>query len=117
GRIALDRLRASVAANPRRSSAGQVVQKWFGSFAEWLGDLAPPKLAMAAAAAALVIAVQGVVLGSLIANRPAGSSYETASGPRGVAQTDGTYALVAFAPGAPAATLTSFLAESGLQIV
>lgn len=117
GRASLDRLRASMASAQRRRAIGHGLRQWFDGFAGWLDRMDPPKLAMAAAAAALLIAVQGIALGSLIASRAPGVSYETATGPDGTTETTGTYALVAFAAGAPAATLTSFLADSDAQII
>lgn len=76
----------------------------------WLSVFDTPALKLAAAAAAIVIVAQAVVIGSLV--RDDGPvSYETASGPTDVAPAAGTRLLIAFADGANAAQITGLLED------
>ena len=84
-------------------------------FAEFLAGLSPRTLAFAAAAAALVIALQaGVLTGFILAQSPA--SYGTASAPA-TALGDGSYVLMRFQPQASAADIANFLDANKLSIV
>jgi hypothetical protein len=82
--------------------------------AAWLAGLSPRALGLAAAAAALVVAVQaGALVAALVGG---GTRYEVASAP-GPGTSAGTFALVAFAPEATAARIDALLAARGATIV
>jgi len=73
----------------------------------------------ATAAAALVVAVQMGVIGSLstqLARQPGGATFTTASG-GAASQQDGTYALVRFADSATAAVISVELLQRDMSIV
>jgi anti-sigma factor RsiW len=82
----------------------------------WVGDLVaamtPPRLAIVAAAACLLVAVQSGVIISMLGDE---SGFETASGPGEEAA--GPAMLVQFAPGAEMAAITGFLEGEGARIV
>ena len=80
GRDALDRLRASVAAAPRRKPVAGLLSQVSDRFADWLAGCAPPQLAWAGAAAALVLALQAGVIAGLVMERVAAPAYQTAGG-------------------------------------
>ncbi len=80
GRDALDRLRASVAATPRRRPLGATLGHLVERFAEWVAGLAPPQLALAAAVAALLVMLQAAAIGALILERAGAPTYQTAGG-------------------------------------
>ena len=80
GAKALERLRASVAATPRRQPLSAVLKQLSTRFSDWLAGLAPPQLALAVAMAALLIALQAAAIGALIMERASQSSYQTAGG-------------------------------------
>jgi anti-sigma-K factor RskA len=98
GRRALDRLRMSVAAAPRRQSASGLLSQLSDRFADWLAGFAPPRLALAGAVAALLIALQAAAIGILVMERASTPTYQTAGG--GQAEGEGFALLVAFSPGA-----------------
>jgi hypothetical protein len=77
GREALDRLRASIAAAPHRQPLlAQISER----LADWISGLAPPQLALAAAAAALLVMVQAAAIGALVLERAGAPTYQTAGG-------------------------------------
>ena len=82
----------------------------------WIGDLVaamtPPRLAVVAAAACLLVAVQSGVIISMLGEE---GGFETASGPGEEAA--GPAMLVQFAPGAEMAAITGFLESEGARIV
>jgi anti-sigma-K factor RskA len=80
GRAALDRLRASVAAAPRRRSLGVAFGNLANRFSDWIADLAPPQLALAAAVAALLVMLQAAAIGALVLERAGAPAYQTAGG-------------------------------------
>lgn len=89
-----------------------------GRLLDLVSGFAPRTLAYAGVAAALLIAVQAGVIGSMLTNRPGGTSYGTASGPGTVASVqDGTFALVRFGPNATADRISAALGEVGAAIV
>lgn len=113
-RAALERLHASVARSPRarlHSVQASVVDR----LGTWLGGFAPRQLAYAGLAAAVLIAVQSLSLGSLLKNQSNPANFTVANKPE--ARTSGTFALVAFQPAAPASTLSAFLADNNFVIV
>jgi anti-sigma factor RsiW len=112
---ALDRLRQSVAATPSARLAA-VQSSLIDRAGAWLAAFTPRQLAYAGMAAALAITVQAASIGTLLTSGAPGSGYQTASGPAGVVA-DGTFALIVFAPEAPASAIQSVLTESGIAIV
>lgn len=131
---ALDRLMDSIeaheAANPSLASTKKAVWGWASRL---VGAPVPARLQWIAAAAAILIVVQGVSLGVLLtsgtpfgegADKPAGQSYETASGPtRGVVRepgsgaVKGTFALVQFTDTAKISDINAILTEKGFTLV
>lgn len=77
GPRALDRLRTSIAAAPRRRP---LFAQIFERLADWISGLAPHQLALAAAAAALVFMLQATVIGALVLERAGAPTYHTAGG-------------------------------------
>ncbi|MGE3528742.1 MAG: hypothetical protein AB7G54_04860 [Methyloceanibacter sp.] len=108
GRDALERLRASIAAAPRRKSATSLLSQISERFADWLSGLAPPQLAFAGAAAALLLAVQAAVIGALVLERVAPPTYQTAGGGEEQAGA-GVELLVGFEAAATAQAITDLL--------
>jgi hypothetical protein len=108
GRDALDRLRASVAAAPRRKQAAGLLSEISDRFADWLSGFSPPQLAFAGAAAALVLALQSGVIGALVMERVAAPTYQTAGGGEEKAG-EGLELLVGFSPTATAQEITDLL--------
>jgi hypothetical protein len=80
GRQALDRLRASIAAAPRRKPATGFLTQLSDRFADWLAGFEPPQLALAGAVAALIVALQAAAIGALVMDRAATPAYQTAGG-------------------------------------
>jgi hypothetical protein len=113
-RDALSRLQESIASSPR-ARLHAVQHSIVDRMGLWLKGLAPRQLAYAGIAAAMVLLVQAVSIGSIVSNAPGNGGYQTASGPE-ASLAQGTFALVAFQPGAPTGTLSAFLAESGYSI-
>lgn len=115
---ALDRLMDSIeaheAANPSLASTKKAVWGWASRL---VGAPVPASLQWVAAAAAILIVVQGVSLGVLMTSgAPQGPSYETASGP-GQTAVKGTFALIKFADEARANEINRFLTEMGFTVV
>jgi anti-sigma factor RsiW len=108
---ALDRLMASIAAEPERAAfrAGLAER-----FAGWLQGLAPRPLAYAALAAAAVVALQAGALIGLVANRPS-EGFQTAS--HGAQATSPRVDLtIIFTADAKAADIVSLLSRNGLTL-
>lgn len=80
GPQALDRLRASIAAAPRRQSLGAAFGDLANRFSDWIAGLAPPQLALAAAVAALLVMLQAAAIGALVLERAGAPTYQTAGG-------------------------------------
>ena len=76
-----------------------------GRISEFLAGFSPRTLAWSAAAAAVAIVVQAAVLTSVVIKDESGQNFGLASQPT----TDGTVALVRFAPQASVAEITKFL--------
>ena len=112
---AIDKLRASLAADPSvriaaaRSSIMDRLGEFFGGFTS---ALSPRQLAFASMSAMLMI---GVLAGMLASNFTSSPQYTVAS--NNAAVTKGTYALVVLQPAVPVATVSAFLAENGYAIV
>lgn len=111
GRIAAER--GSEASAGQRSSLLTRVGEWIGGLAQ---SLAPPQLAMVAAAALALVVVQGVTIGVLTGTRHDGG-YVTASGGKDAPAAAGTFALVSFTPGATAASISELLSALDASIV
>ncbi len=87
-------------------------------FGAWLSQLlSPPRLAVAALAAALLIAVQAGLLVSLIGTGEDGNGFTVASEEDEGAQAGGLAVLVQFAPDLDMAALAAFLDRAGGRIV
>lgn len=112
GPEALDRLRASIAALPRRRSALARLRE---RLMEWLSALEPPHLALATAAAAVVLMFQAAVIGGLLFERGSGPAYRTASGDENIA--GGTEFLVGFGENATAGQISALLQELDAVLV
>jgi anti-sigma-K factor RskA len=80
GPQALDRLRASIAAAPRRQPLGTAFGDLANRFSDWIAGLAPPQLALAAAVAALLVMLQAAAIGALVLERAGAPTYQTAGG-------------------------------------
>jgi len=107
---ALDKLLAQIEETDGPAIARAQRPGLLETLAGWLAIFNTPVLKFAAAAAAIVIVAQAVVIGSLVRDEgPA--SYETASAPTEVAPAVGTRLLIAFAEGATAAQITGLLEE------
>jgi len=89
-----------------------------GRLLDLVSGLAPRTLAYAGIAAALLIAVQAGIIGSMLTSRPGGEIYGTASGPGTAAQVqEGTFALVRFTPTAGMDRISAVLGDVGAAIV
>lgn len=118
GAGALDRLMDSIeaheAANPSLASTKKAVWGWASRL---VGAPVPASLQWVAAAAAVLIIVQGIAIGTLVTSGgPQGPGYETASGPTETVE-NGTFALVQFADAARAEDINGFLTEMSFTIV
>ncbi len=112
GPEALDRLRASLAAAPRRRS---LLTQLGEGLTEWISGLAPPRLALATAAAALVLILQAAVIGGLLLERTSAPAYRTASGEESAVK--GMELLVGFADTATAGEISALLEELDAVVV
>jgi hypothetical protein len=108
GRRALERLRASVAAARRRKPMAGLLSQVSDRFGDWISGFAPPQLAFAGAAAALLLALQAGIIGALVMERVAAPTYQTAGGGEERAG-EGLELLVAFSPTATAQEITDLL--------
>lgn len=112
GPEALDRLRASVAAAPRRQPLWTQLSE---RLADWISGLAPPQLVLATAAAALVVILQAAVIGALTVERATAPTYQTASGDK--AAGDGIELLVGFSETATAREISAILEQLDAVVV
>jgi anti-sigma-K factor RskA len=87
GPQALDRLRASIAAAPRRQSLGAAFGDLANRFSDWIAGLAPPQLALAAAVATLLVMLQAAAIGALVLERAGAPTYQTAGGEQTTGET------------------------------
>jgi hypothetical protein len=110
GRRALERLRASVAAAPRRKPVAGLLSQISDGIGDWLSGFSPPQLAFAGAAAALLLALQAGVIGALVMERVAAPTYQTAGGGEDKAG-DGPEFLVGFSATATAQEITDLLSR------
>lgn len=113
--FALDKLKASLAANPAvriASAKASFLDRMSEVFGGLSSALSPRQLAVASMTAALAI---GLLAGLLAGPLTSSQQYSVASNDPAVAK--GTYALVGLQAAAPAATLSAFLAQNSFAIV
>ena len=108
----LARLRASIAMTaPRR-------QSWFAQLSErlqdWIGELAPPQLGLAAAVAALLLVLQAAAIGTLVMERVATPTYQTAGGETAG---EGIELLVGFSEEASMGQISALLKQVNAVVV
>lgn len=82
---------------------------------DWLAELSPQQLGVAAAALITIVALEAVTIGTLIGTRP--GVYETATSPTEPAAGATVELLIGFKPEVTMADATSFLKENGLMII
>lgn len=122
----LDRLMAAIGAEEgaSRPATQRFAEKAEGFFSRLRDVLSPAQLSplalrTAAAFAVLIIAVQAVALGLLIARQPgegAGKTYQTASGP-GEHKADGPVILISFAATAAIGEINALLEKTKTVII
>jgi anti-sigma-K factor RskA len=115
GRDALDRLRASVAAAPRRQSLGAAFGQLANRFGDWIAGLAPPQLALAAAVAALLVMLQAAAIGALVLERAGAPTYQTAGGEQATGET--VELLVGFADTATMGEIAALIKKLDAVVV
>ena len=109
---ARDRLFAAIEAEAGLRRAPAAARSWRVRALDFFGSLTPGAIAWSAAAAALVIVLQGAVLTRSLVTP--GGTFHTASAPE---SREGSFALVAFAPDATAQQIADLLAAQGASIV
>jgi hypothetical protein len=111
GPEALARLRASIAPARRR-------QPFFAQISErlqdWIGGFAPPQLAFATAAAALILLLQAAAIGVLVLERITVPTYQTAGGEESPA--GGIELLVGFSETATVGEISALLNKIGAVV-
>lgn len=112
GPDALQRLRASIDAAPRRKPFFAGLSE---RFADWIGGFTPPQLGLAAALAALLIVAQAAAISGLVMERIAAPTYQTAGGGEEAGQ--GVELLVAFSETASMGEISNALKQIGAIIV
>lgn len=115
---ALDRLLADVAQHERKRVVANLPRRLLAWADGVAGGLMMPKLRWAAAAAAVIIAVQAVAIGVLLVDGPTQSQYKTAAGGETeAAAATGVVALVRFTPEASIGEISPLLENFGASIV
>jgi anti-sigma factor RsiW len=115
---ALDRLMTSLEAEsgPLKLSSRAPESLW-QRLSDWIGELSPRPLALAAAVAVTIMGVQAVMLGVLVTG-DGSARFQTASGSRdSVPAATGTFALVGFAGTAAVDDINALLESRGVSIV
>jgi hypothetical protein len=115
GLAGLDRLKAEIKSTPRRRAVHAIDAFW-ASFLDWIAGLRPQTLVLAGAVATLLLVIQAGTLTTLLIDRHISGPYQTATGPS-TESTQGTFALVSFAPGASIAEVSALMTEIGAVIV
>jgi anti-sigma factor RsiW len=115
GPRALDRLRASIAAHPRRKSLNAMLEQFSERFSDWIAGLTPPRLALAAAAAALIVMLQAAAIGALVLERAGAPTYQTAGGEQSAGE--GAELLIGFSDNATIGEITALMKQIGAVIV
>ncbi|MGH6788054.1 MAG: hypothetical protein ACRECC_00040 [Pseudolabrys sp.] len=112
---AMEKLFAKIDAEPARKP---VVSLNLGTrVAEFFASLSPRTLAWSASAAVLAILLQAAILADVVLKENKSPGYQTASAPANAPSTEGTFALIRFAPQASAADITKFLEANKASIV
>jgi hypothetical protein len=105
----------------RIGAEDEAAPKTSPGFKDWLSRLLPsglsPGLTFAAAAAGLVIAVQAVLLVSILAGGQSGDGYKVASGGENRAVSPGSFALIRFTGSAKADDIAGLLRSINAVIV
>ena len=101
---AMEKLFAAIDAEEARSPRRQRSFDLAGRFSEFLSSLTPRALAWSATAAAVAILLQAAVIAAIVVKEGAPSGPSLASAP-----SDGSFAVVRFAPQATANDITNFL--------
>jgi len=113
---AMETLFAKIDAEGAPRRAGSAARRSLGIWARGrVAAVRPAVLGWAAAAAVLLLTVQGGFLAALLLERS--GQYETASGAGEARGGEGTFVLVAFQPGASAADISALLESNKLSIV
>ena len=115
GPQALDRLRASIAATPRRQPLSAVLAEIGNRFTDWIAGLAPPQLALAAAVAALLVMLQAAAIGALVLERAGAPAYQTAGGEQNAGE--GIELLVGFVDTATIGEIAALLKRLDAVVV
>ena len=111
---ALDRLRASITAEPSPNAAlGAVGRGLWAELGRLFAAPTPRAVQWAGAAAAILLIAQAAVIGNILSGDAGPPSHSVASG----GEVSGTTALMQFAPGATADQITQFLREQRAEIV
>ncbi|WP_114009263.1 hypothetical protein [Cohaesibacter intestini] len=121
----LDRLMAGIDALEAKEAPVQAAAKGvWQRIQDVLGNFASPGMQLAAAAAAVVIVAQGVIIGALVQTGPgapaapsASGQFKTASGPEQAAQQSGARFLIAFKSEASMADVAKLLKSQHAVIV
>jgi hypothetical protein len=111
----LDRLRASIAAEPRRKPLGASLSQLAERFTDWIAGLAPPQLALAAAVAALLVMLQAAAIGALVLERAGAPTYQTAGGEQGAGE--GIELLVGFSGTATMGEIAALLEKLDAVVI
>jgi anti-sigma-K factor RskA len=114
GPAALARLRASMAMTAPRRQSPSLFAQLSERLADWIGGFAPPQLGLAAAVAALVLVLQAAAIGTLVMERVATPTYQTASGETAG---EGIELLVGFSEEASMGEISTLLKEVGAVVV
>jgi anti-sigma factor RsiW len=104
------------AASPRRAPRRIGRFAWASDWISGLSGLSGNVLALPTAALAVLVLLQAGLLGTLLIGDRSGSRFTTASGPEAPGS-EGSHVLVAFAPDASAAQITTFLESHHASIV
>lgn len=82
---------------------------------QWISDLSPQQVGLAAAALITVVALQAVTIGTLMGTRP--GVYETATGSKAHPAAPSVELLIGFKPEATMADTAAFLKDNDLEII
>ncbi|MFM1815447.1 MAG: hypothetical protein RLZ98_2142 [Pseudomonadota bacterium] len=111
----IEDLMAKVAAE-RRSSPRPLFSRMFDVVRGFFDAPSANAVRWAAAAAAVVVLAQAVTIGTLVTGREPAGTYQTASGGKNAAPTEGSFVLVRFASGATAGQIAAALSELKVSI-
>jgi hypothetical protein len=115
---AFERLMAGIDAEAAPSRRRGLSFSLGGWLSERMAAMSPRTLAWSAAAAAIALTLQaGLLVGLVLSERGGQATFQTASYTQEPAASQGTYALIAFAPQATAADITKFLEANKVTLV